>query len=419
MHQYEMRDNHSVRLDKAKFTDSSRNEYIEYQGYLYPVGQTPLQGAVPTSGAQYDPARNQVSSPTTKFESSLYARAFGNTVLPGSKNANGQDVGKASGDGLSHWRTIAETTTNQTLNDQAHTPVKARGVVLLQYYTGVTVNGTLVDDAGAPMAGFTVAFRDGNGAAHGKAITDSAGHFTVLAPFSQGGDLKLEVLGSANGVLYSDNRTDFQFSLDQARSGGSAGPFTVHVPRGNLAGLVYEEKNGNSTYEPGADAPLAGATVAMSGGHYSNTTADGTFHIDGMQVGDYSVVASHWPEYANSTAKTVSVTAGGTANVQIGLTLRPATVHAKFEDAAGAGVPNVPLEFRNTATGASQRQEGNATGIATTTLAPGTWAVTVDYNVTTAAGNDTAPVTTHYVGHATVEVRKGEGEKSVTVKQDS
>ena len=431
VHQYEMVDNHSVRLDKAKFTEEGQNgqvvqEYVEYQGYLYPKGQTPLQGYAPTSGAQYDPARAQQSQPTGKFEGSFFARAFGNTIVAGSRNAQGQDVGQPSGDGLSHWRPIAETSTQQSLSSDG-SPVKARGVVLLAYYKGAHVNGTLLDDAQAPMPGYVVTVRDGMGGTHGRATTDAAGHFTVAAPFSQAGDLKLQVYSptysrnptaplAADKALLSDSRAEIQFTPEETDAGASR-LVTLTMQRGNLTGFVYEEKNGNATYEAGTDSPLGNVTVALSGGRHATTDASGHFTIDGLQPNEYTLNATKAPEYG-TVSKVVTIPTGGSTEVQVGMQLAPATVHATFQDENGTGVADLPVLF-TPAVGAPKTVQTNATGVATAPLVPGAWSLSVDKNVTTLPDNATAPVTVHYVGHATVVVARGEKEATVVIRQGS
>jgi len=415
MHQYEMVDNHSVRLDSPKFTDDSGNQYVEYQGYLYPVGQTPLQGYSSATGAPLS-SQNEQTQPTTKFFTSLFARAFGGEILPGPKNAQGTDLGAAAGNGLTHWRVVNETSFGTTLQDG--TAVQARGVVLLAYYHGVTVNGTLVDDAGQPMANAQVAFQDGHGARHGQATTDSKGAFSVLAPFSSNNDLALVVVSPSGGVLYSDNRSAFQFSEADAQSGAVRTGIQVTVPRGSLTGRVFVDSNGNGTYEASNDTIVAGATVTV-GSHTVTTGADGTYTISGLTAGDVSAVAGQWPDYANSTAKTVTVKGGAQTTADLAITLRPGTVHVTFQAQNGTGVASVAVKFHPQSGGSDQTVQTNANGTATASLAPGTWSIVVDQNVTTPGHNGTAPTTVHYTGHASVDVARGGPVLDVKVKDGS
>jgi dolichyl-phosphooligosaccharide-protein glycotransferase len=409
--QYEMVDGRSVRLDNIRFTDPEGKEYVEYQGYLYPKGQSPLQGYSTATGAPYEPSQYQQSQPTARFESSLFNRAFGGSIIPGAKNAQGLDIGQASGSGLAHWRTISETSSAQALQDG--TPVQARGVVLLAYYRGVTVEGTLVDDAGEPMAGYTVTFRDGFGATHHRATTDSQGRFSVIAPFSQGGDLSLVVQGGSQALFtYEDPRIQYTFA--QARRGETDTGLTVTVPRGIITGRIYEDVDGNATFNAG-DKPLAGAVVSLTGGRFAVTDEDGFYALRDVPAGEYSLVAGKYPEYANSTARPVTVASGQQAELSIPLTVRPVPVAATFLDASGAPVAALTMEFTGP-NGTKQFGSTDSDGIARTSLVPGMWEARVNQTLTT-TGEDGSETSTLYQGSLTFEVRRGETQVAVTVRQ--
>lgn len=428
----------SVELEKPRYTDDESppgctplgdpadplatsppcKEYVEYQGYLYEAGKTPLQGFATETGGQLLPDSSD-TRPTDNFYRTLFARAFPNTLAPGSLGAEGRDMGQPAGDGLRHWRAIEETVTDEVRDGQT---LHFRGVVLLEYFRGVTVNGTLQDDAGNPMVGYTVTFRDGFGATHGQATTDDAGRYVLQAPFSEGGDLTFEVLGGAGRTVYNSTAAQFQFTRQQAKDGDRVTVDPVQVRRGDIAGLVYEEVNGNTTYEPGVDKPVAGADVFAVGAagnkvKIGTTGEDGRFLTTGQLPNDYTVEAHKWPEYLNSTTKAVTVPSGGRGEVQIGLTVAPAQVTARFVDRSDQPVEGIPIVFSGPAPQVTATT--NATGAAMAQLAPGTWSYTVNHTVTITPGtNETQAVTEHYSATGTITIARGQRTADLAIKQE-
>lgn len=290
--------------------------------------------------------------PTPSFFDSMYARAFG----------HGQN-GFTPGEGLNHWRVVSEG--------------GGGAVKLLQYYSGATVTGTVVDDGGAPIEGVDVAFVDGFGASHGGAATDASGDFQVRAPFSQfadngTGDLRL-VVRSGGAEVFSSS--DTQITKEQARAGDSIDVGTITVARGAVAGNVFEDLDGNGTFEAGEG--LEGAVVTV-GGQNTTAGADGSYAIDGVQPGQHTVQVEMDGYSAGSAS--VDVESGETAEADVELTPQQSEATLVMRDQDGE---QLPAGIRIDITGPTDAQPStNSTGQATVQLLPGDYQLSVDFQDT-------------------------------------
>jgi hypothetical protein len=241
--------------------------------------------------------------------------------------------------------------------------------VLLEYYTGVTVSGTVRDAGGQPMPGVGVTFIDGTGARHGIASTDANGTYSVVAPFSDAGDLRLAVLAQNTEIF---NRTDVQVSR------GETAPRTgidLTVPFASLSGIAYENRDGVAGFNATADRPLEGVQVS-AGPHNTTSGSDGRYTLANLPAGAYAVRGS-LPGY-NDGSQSVVAKGGASAVADLVLTVKSSTVTLRFLD-GGQPVEKVPLSITGVAT---RSVTTNAQGNATAVLAPGAYHVKVDYNVT-------------------------------------
>jgi dolichyl-phosphooligosaccharide-protein glycotransferase len=356
VHQYGVdEDGNSYRLSEPKYVDSAGTEWVSYNGYAYRPGQTPLDGFAADTGIPLFQGNEQLV-PTAKFTNSMFARAYGS-----------YDASVPAGQGLTHWRVV-----QQSVDEYFGIP-NARQTVLLEYYTGVDVSGTVKDEAGAPMAGVTVAFVDGTGAAHGSAVTGPDGRYSAVAPFSQDGDLKLTVLSGGQAIY---NRTDLQFTKEEAMAGGQRTGVDLVVPFADVTGIAYENTDGAGGFDAAKDKVLEGVRVTAAG-KSATTGADGRYTLADVPAGQLSVVGS-LTGYNNATQPVVAK-AGQSATLDVPMTVKQSAVTLRFLDTNGTPVGQVPLQI----TGAATRTvTTNAFGNATATLGPGDYTVKVDYNVT-------------------------------------
>ncbi|HUR61187.1 MAG TPA: STT3 domain-containing protein [Candidatus Thermoplasmatota archaeon] len=376
----------SVELAEPRYVDGSGTQWVEYQGYAYRPGQTPLQGATTASGIPL--FNTEAMEVTAKFYGTMYARAFG-----------GLTSQTPAGEGLSHWRVVYDSLTNTTQPD-----VKLREVALLQYYRGATVSGTLRDDAGKPLSGFQVAFQDASGAVHGSGVSGADGKFTAVAPFSQSGDLKLVVRGSDGSILFSEARPELQFTPAQARSGASVGGIDLVLPRGNLIGHVFVDNDGDGKFS-GNDTALGNAKVQVAGQSDTSDSKVGTWAVNGIEVGSYTLTAT-LDGYEAATQQ-VGVASGKTTNIDVAMVPTPGTVLVKVLDKDGNILPNIDVQARGRAT---EFGITNETGVASISLAPGHYDLVVDDNVTKDGAN------VRYQVRGVVDVPVGGKEVAVTLR---
>ncbi len=346
-------DGNSYRLKTPQYVDSTGVEWVVYNGYAYRPGQTPLQGAQIESGISL--LQEAQLQPTQRFVDSMFVRAYGS-----------YQGDSPSGDRLSHWRVI-----QQSVDNYFGIP-DAKQVVLLQYYKGVQVSGTVTDESGAPMAGVQVAFVDGYGGSHDVATTGADGSYSIIAPPSQNGDLNLTV---RQGTQVLFERTDVQFTQEEAAAGGSRTGVDVVVSNGDLSGVTFDDLDGDNAFNATRDTALAGVQVSF-GGKTTTSGSDGRYTLSDVTPGAGTITATK-AGYTNGTAQ-VTVK-GGQASVQdVALEVKSSLVTLRFED-NGQGVSAIPISI----TGAATRSvTTNTTGHAVTTLAPGDYTARIDYNAT-------------------------------------
>lgn len=335
-------DGRSYRLPETKYVTSSGAEYELHPGPVaLPKGVTPSQTNPGT------PVELQLT-PAPAFYDTMYARAFGHQLN-----------GFVPGDGLTHWRVISQAD-NQV-------------VELLEYFRGVPVSGTVRDDAGQPLEGVDVTFVDGFGASHDVATTDAQGLFTVMAPFSLDGDLTLEAR-QGNNVLA--NSTAFQFTREEAKAGQPVTGAALVVERSDLTGVVYQDVDGDGAFGEN-DTALAGALVTYNGISV-NTGSDGSYTFTDVQPGSHPLLVN-LPGFTNVTTTHV-LGAGVDASRDVAMAPLPSDVTFTLGEFNGAGFASIP--FTVTAGDFSRQLTTDADGMATTTLAPGTYDIDLSYTVT-------------------------------------
>lgn len=154
----------------------------------------------------------------------------------------------------------------------------------------------------------------------GKAYPGRAGDGTFLVPL-QPGTWTLRV------SAFGHDTVDRSVTV----AAGTVATVDVTLPAqaaGSLAGTVTDE----------AGAPLAGATVTVEGTPLSTTTAaDGSYRIDGIPVGDHSVLVA----LAGRAQVRSEVTIAAGATTTLDVTLPPSQVVAIAGDYVSSGIPRL------------------------------------------------------------------------------
>lgn len=179
------------------------------------------------------------------------------------------------------------------------------GVVIMQYYDGAYVNGTVMVDGVSPLSGAWITVRDELQVVHYLTKTDSEGKYSVLAPF---GEISLQVsvgpiqaltnLGSTELNVVTFNVTEDQAMRRPYDSDGDGKldyliTKNIDVEGGSLAGTVYLDRNYNTEYDEGEmvfpNALLTFGHTAVNETWEITTDENGTYNLEGAFPGDYEV----------------------------------------------------------------------------------------------------------------------------------
>ena len=282
------------------------------------------------------------------------------------------------------------------------------GAVILQYYPGAYVNGTVTVN-GVPVPGAWVTVTDELGTPHGVVKTDARGHYSLLAPF---GNITIAAsTGTLNNLtLVGGNvlaSTTFPVSEAQAMrspydANGDGTPDwlitkNLAVPAAAVRGTLYYDLNRNSAFDAG-DLAVPGATVSLSlldTNLTENATTDptGSFSFPSLAPGSYGVTVTTEGHTLILSSLTV---ASGTSTQNLGVPF--ASVGGTALDASGTALPGATVALTDSVNGTMWQATANATGVyAFNPVLPGS------YTLSASLGQNAALPTYVSVGVAGVE----------------
>lgn len=344
----------SFLLPEPRFVDPNGREWVVAGGQAFPK-----DGFIPGAASQQQGVQVQSDFRLSqRFHDTMYTKAYGGPSA----------AQQPAGNGLSHWRVIEESTAGSAANP-------FRLTALLEYYSGHTVTGQVLDESDSPMQGVAVTFVDGFGASHHAVATDADGGFEVLAPF--GDDLQLSLQTSDGTLVYQE---PWRLSREEA-DGGRTDGVVLTVEFADLAGRVYRDLDGDGAYSSEADQTIAGATVSTDG-RTVVSAADGTYMIADLQAGGYEVTVTA-DGYANTTFD-AALPAGATTEEDVAMTATPSEVTVTFQD-GGEGVAGIPIQFDGPE---SREVTTGVGGQVMVPLQPGDYTVTVDHAFTDSEGQE-------------------------------
>lgn len=179
------------------------------------------------------------------------------------------------------------------------------GVVILKYYDGAYVNGTVLVDGVTPLSGAWITVRDEIGVPHYLTKTDSEGHYSALAPFGEillhvsvGPLTPLVLMGETELASETFNVTDDQAmrkKIDSDRDGIYDFIITknIDVSGGSLKGTAYLDRNLNGEFEENEmvfpNALLTFNHTAVNESVQIYTDENGTYSLEGAFPGTYMV----------------------------------------------------------------------------------------------------------------------------------
>ena len=178
----------------------------------------------------------------------------------------------------------------------------ANGIVMLRYYDGAWVNGT-VRAGSVPLPNVHVTVQDELGTPHYLTTTDAQGRYSALVPF---GDITITAsTGNFTPTTLIGSRPlgsiRLPITLSQAlrepvdREGDGIPDWIltrdISVPARTAQGVAYFDLNRNGAFDaPDTIAPGATVTLTQQGIFYNRTAVtrgDGTFTLDSLIDGRY------------------------------------------------------------------------------------------------------------------------------------
>ncbi len=274
------------------------------------------------------------------------------------------------------------------------------GAIILRYYPGAYVNGT-VTSGGVALPGVRITVTDELGTPHYETTTDASGRYSAIVPF---GNITITASTGTpdNRTLVGSNVLDsvtIPVTEDQAMR-VNADPDGDGVPDWLIThdftvtplsqqGTVYFDLNHNGIYDAG-DVPAAGATLTLSARdltRVATTTVGptGAYTLTGLPPATYAVTVA----FQGRTLTYPDIVIVSTTPARRDISLGFSTVHGDTVDATGAPIGGVNITLSDASNGTSWQTASNATGVYDFPFAlPGNFTLTA-----TAAGLSSLPTT--------------------------
>lgn len=320
--------------------DQIQSETIEYQSMFYNsmfyrafVGYSPTDIGVTSTGIPgFDQALQQYS-PIPAWNLThwrvVYRTAYYNPYTdPANHTAAWQAMNYEDATALQKKIQTGDATGVVDLSTQ--TSIQ-NGLVILRYYDGAWVNGT-VTMGGVPLPGVWIRVSDELGTPHYLTKTDAEGHYSALAPF---GNVTISVTsGNLTALtLLGDTaitQTTFPVTLNQALrknedvDGDGTVDWTItkdfDVSPVTVSGTVFFDTSGNSAYDVGQDTALAGAVLTISAYRFpftvhATTDFSGTYRAGPLAPGTYNVTLAYRGHVLRATSFTAFSGVSSTQNL--------------------------------------------------------------------------------------------------------
>ncbi len=200
------------------------------------------------------------------------------------------------------------------------------GEMILAYYPGQTVTGTIALADGTPVAGARVTVYDSFHIPHMTAVTGSNGVYSLVLP--PGNDTLNVTTGTFDALSQADTTVLASINESVAPQYGYSFDAPTLVRSITLApatvdGVVYINAASNSTYIPNTDPLAVGATVNLvgaSGVYHATADASGTYTLDHVAPGEYNMTVDYQGvNSTNSSLGPVYANAGKITNRSFGI----------------------------------------------------------------------------------------------------
>ncbi len=189
-----------------------------------------------------------------------------------------------------------------------------------------SVSGTLqVGDAGLPDATVSAVSTDPNGPDPVSTTTGSDGYYVLSLTYST-----YTISPSKNGYVFDPESQSVTPDADV-----SGVDFAATQVLYTLSGRVCD----------GLSNPVAGVTIALTGGASTSSAADGTYSISGLTAGDYTVTPS-LKSYTFAPASRDVTLGPDTANVDFTATYNIYTLYGSVKDGSDQAIAGVTISAR-------------------------------------------------------------------------
>jgi dolichyl-diphosphooligosaccharide--protein glycosyltransferase len=264
----------------------------------------------------------------------VYRTSYYNPYPPGDVQNHTDEWGAINfEDAVEMQRRIQEGTATGTIDPSSRTTL-SNGVVVIKYYHGAFINGTVTIDGETPFSGVTVTVQDEFGIPHYSTTTDTAGWYSVQAPFGNNITLTASI-GQINNLTSVGNNVlatrRFNITDEQAmripfdRDGDGVHDYIIRnnfvVAGGNLEGKAYIDTDSNGQFSS-LDTPASGATATLRHGNVDIsldqvTNETGDFRFSSIFPGDYELEVLSQGRTFSGFSATVSAGQNNTLDANI------------------------------------------------------------------------------------------------------
>jgi asparagine N-glycosylation enzyme membrane subunit Stt3 len=181
------------------------------------------------------------------------------------------------------------------------------GIVIMQYYPGAYINGTVLFRNGQPASGVRVTVLDQWGIPHDIVYTNSRGQYSLIAPpgndtvvFSTGPLNSPQSVVAGIGQVVGEqtynvsNSEAMRYNVINTTTGLPAfnilaSPMKLNAT--SVTGYVFFDNSRSGTYVPGQSPLLSNVTVRIvnttTGQSYNTSAADGHYEFSSVLPGEY------------------------------------------------------------------------------------------------------------------------------------
>ncbi len=181
------------------------------------------------------------------------------------------------------------------------------GIVIMQYYPGAFINGTVLFRDGQPASGVRATVLDQWGIPHDIAYTNKRGQYSLIAPpgndtvvFSTGPLSSPQSVVAGIGQVIGEqtynvsNSEAMRYNVINATTGLpafniQASPMQLNAT--SVSGYVFFDSSRSGTYVPGQSSLLGNVTVRIvnttTGQSYNTSAADGHYEFNSILPGEY------------------------------------------------------------------------------------------------------------------------------------